>query len=136
MAEAVQLQGSSLMAGPTVANDGSTFPSGSTIIPLDFTPAQKTYQVTSGRQLIQINSPSTFATLPGIGAGGSVTQVSTLYLRTNSPFIFRATYQNGAPQQLQYVYGLWIAEFDPSKPLVLLEVQGAGQVEYLAVGNQ
>lgn len=136
MAEVIQLQPATLMAGPSTSNDGSVFPSGNTIIPLDLAPAQKPYVVSTGRQLPMVQSPSGFQALAGIGATSSVTQAHTVYVRTQAPFMFRVTYLGDATPKVRYTSGLWMEEADPSHPIVLLEAQGTGQVEYLAVGNQ
>jgi hypothetical protein len=136
LAEVIQLQPATLMAGPSTSNDGSVFPSGNTIIPLDLIPVQKPYVVSTGRQLPTVQSSGGFTALSGVGAGQSVTQAHTVYVRTQSPFMFRVTYLGDAVPKVRYTSGLWIEEVDPTHPVTLLEVQGTGQVEYLCVGNQ
>lgn len=136
MPETITLQGATLVGGPGVGSDGSVFPSGFSDIKLDLNPAQKSYQVTSGRQLANINAPVTPQALSGIGAGQSVTQATTLYMRSISPFLVAVTYTGVAGAQSFPLLGLLILEVNPANPITGVTVVGAGQLEYLAVGPQ
>ncbi|HUU43034.1 MAG TPA: hypothetical protein VMX57_04605 [Planctomycetota bacterium] len=86
-----------------------------------------------------VNSPSSFAGLDGVGVGQSVTQANTLYLRTTTAMLFRLTFADPAagPDFVSVipVKGLLILEPSEAGYLKLLEVQGAGKVEYFASGN-
>ncbi len=138
MPEAIQLVNAQLTAGPPTAGDGSVFPSGQALIAMDLLPPQKPYGVTTGRQLFNVSSSNAFTTLPGVGSAGPVAQGHTLYLRSNAPFLVELTMtgvDGGAPQQLS-VNGTLVLELNPNNPLTLLQVQGAGQLEVLIVGNQ
>jgi len=88
----------------------------------------------------EINSPSTYTTLDGIGTGQSVTQVNTFYLRTTVQFLFRLTFADpaGGPDIVSIVpvAGLFILEPSSAGYLKQLEAQGQGKVEYFASGNQ
>lgn len=134
MGEAVQLQGATLAAGPTVVSDGSQFPSGSTTIPFALNPAQKPYVVETGRVLPTVNTANAYQIMQGIGTGGPVTQAHTLYVRVAAPMKIRIT-QNGVTNVV-LLNGVLLLEFDPSNPMTLLEINGSGQVEYAAWGNQ
>lgn len=124
-----------LTVGPAAVSD-SFFPSGTSTVPLFLNPSPKQYNVDTGPQRPQVNSPNTYAALSAIGAGQTVTQASLLVFRSNVPVKLRLTYLGDAVPYIRYVNGLVIEEFDPSHPLTLLEMQGAGQVEYWACGLQ
>jgi hypothetical protein len=133
--EVIQLGNATLQAGPASSSADSPFPSGQATIPLALFPIAKSYSVGTGPQLQNVSSPNAPVALPGIGASGPVTQAHTLYLRTQVPMVVSLT-KNGGSAQTVNVLGLLLVEFDPNNPLVALAVQGTGQVEFLAVGNQ
>ena|ERR1700729_236133 len=135
MSETITMQGSALTAGPNLCSDGSVFPSGATSIQLDLNPAQKGYQVGTGRQLLNVNTQSPQA-LSGIGAGQTVTQATTLYMRSVSPFTVQVTYTGVSGTQPIPLNGLLVLEANPSNPITAVTVVGSGQLEYGAWGNQ
>lgn len=84
-----------------------------------------------------IASPASFLTLSGIGATDAVTQGSFLYVFTDSAMTLRITCDDGAGStalELIPIQGLFVRQFDPSKPLELLEVRGSGRITYAACG--
>ena len=87
--------------------------------------------------VLTVNNPS-FAALPGVGAGGVVTQGTFLFIRTLGTMQVRTTTYNagGNVTAVEVINGIKAVEFDPGAYLVLLEVQGSGQVEYFASGPQ
>jgi hypothetical protein len=133
----IQLVGGSLQAGPAFASDGSSFPAASTPIPLALYPANgKQYTVGTGGQLYTVNSPSAFVAVQGVGASGPVTQAHTVYARTTSAMILQVTYAGDATQYLIYLQGTIVLEADPNHAITSINVKGAGQLEFMAVGNQ
>jgi hypothetical protein len=132
----LQLQFSGqLVAGPAMVSD-SFFPSGTSTIQLSTAPSPKQYAVDTGPQRPLVNSPSSFQTLSGIGAGQTVTMASFLYFKSLTPVQLRLTYSGDATPKVRYTNGNVIEEFDPAHPLTLLEIMGSGQVEYWACGLQ
>lgn len=123
-----------LVAAPAASTD-QNFPSGTTTIPFATTPNPKTYNVDSGRNNAQINSPASYVALGPLGPSGQITQAHTLYIRTSVPMLLRltfgATVLAGIPIQ-----GTFFMEFSPSTPLTLCEIEGSGAVEYYIAGNQ
>ncbi len=135
MGEQAQLSGT-LTVSPASTGE-SQFPSGVTSIAFNLNPAQKSFNVGTGGQPINVNSPNAFIAIPGIGAApGPVTQASLLYFRSNVPMRIRLTYSGDATPYVSYVNGLLIVEVDPTFPVTKVEVQGAGTLEYFVVGNQ
>jgi hypothetical protein len=125
-----------LTAGPASSSD-SSFPSSVVTEPFELNPAIFSYNVSTGVCVVLVNSSNAFETLPGIGgAVGPVTQATFVYVRAVIPFQIRVTYQGDGVAKVHYTNGIWAAQVDPSHPITLLEVQGAGQFTYFAVGNQ
>ena len=86
-----------------------------------------------------LNSPSAFATLDGVGSGESVTKANTLYFFSKTPVQLRLTTDDGLGGSVVAtvpVYGLVLLEFPDTMFLKLLEAKGTGQLEYVASGNQ
>jgi len=86
-----------------------------------------------------VSSPSAYAQLTGVGEDDTVTHANTVYLKTNSPFMVKATYDNTPDADLVAefpVYGVWVHECGDTKYLKKLEVKGSGSVELLVSGNQ
>lgn len=138
MSDAAVIQGS-IVAGPAGCTDTATFPGGISNVPaLAFNPPQKGYNVSTGLQSPNVNSPSSFQTLSGIGTGQTVTQASMLYLRTTTPVLVEVTMNgvDGGTAQVLSVSGLLVLEPGPSNYITAVAVQGQGQVEYMAVGLQ
>jgi len=105
------------------------------MIPFTLTPSTKPYNVDTGRNNAQVNNPSAYGALAGVGAGSTVTQATTLYVRTSTTMLLRLTFGSTVLADIP-ILGVFVMEFDPSKPLTLLEVKGAGAVEYYAAGSQ
>lgn len=124
-----------LVAGPQSGTD-TNFPGAVTNIPFNFNPPVKSYNVDTGAKYANINSPAAFVALVDLGPTGAVTQGLTLYVRTVVPMQLRITYQGDVTKYVRYIAGAVIEEVDPTHPIVLLEVQGSGQIEWWAAGNQ
>ena len=131
-----------LVEGPQLASDDA-FPSGVTSIPFELNTGDcpKPVQASTGRQLVTLASPSAYVQLSGVGAGQSVTQAATVYMRVRSgAFLFRVTY-NATPTPIVSVLpsaGLFIHEADVGSAswITKLEVQGQGVIEFYASGQQ
>jgi hypothetical protein len=135
MAGQVELN-ATLSAIPT-CGDGS-FPSGMTTIPLALNPPNKPYAVTTGDQIANVNSPSVFVALGGIGAGGSVTLATTLMVRTSTSIALQLTQNNGGSGTntitLGSLSGLFIWEAPTGWEIEGVSVKGSGTIEYWAGG--
>jgi len=126
-----------LVAGPSASSDNA-FPSGTTTIPFNLNPDPKGYSVDTGRNVINVNSPSAFVPLPGVSSAGPVTNASLVYVRTQAGIDLRITRVNPAGGSFVVTVhpdGLFVWETDPAQPITLLEAQGSGTVEYYACGN-
>jgi hypothetical protein len=123
-----------LTVGPAQSSD-CTFPAGASLIPFATNPNPKFVAVSTGDMQAALNN-LTFTALPGVGAGGVVTQGTFLYFRCNAALQVRTTTFNsgGNVVAVEVVNGLKVVEYDPGAYLVLLEVLGQGQVEYLVAG--
>ena len=133
------LQGSLTVSPPSVSE--TTFPGSVSDTLLSTTPSPKPSAVCSGIKSRNINSPSTFATLTGVGVGDDVSQGDTLYFKCRSPMVLRVTTANpilpGSPLvSLLPICGTIVWEVPQSSYITLLEVQGVGQAEYLVSGQQ
>jgi hypothetical protein len=124
-----------LIAGPQQVQD-TQFPSATVNIPFGLLPTTKAYNVDTGTQTPQVNSPSVFVTLSGIGTGQTVTQALTLYVRCLIPMQIRLTFSGDATPKVIYLQGVLLLEASVAAPITLLEAMGAGQVEFWASGNQ
>jgi hypothetical protein len=126
-----------LIGSPAGASD-SSFPSGVTNITFGFSPAAKPYNVETGGKPNLNNS--TMTPIAGIGAGGEVTQVTTLYMRTASPMKVQLTLvdPDGGSDLVSTVpiNGVHLMEFPSNGYLKGLSVKGSGQFEFWASGNQ
>lgn len=126
-----------LVASPASVSD-SGFPSGVTSVAFNLFPAKKPINVDTGVMRPIVNSPASFVTLPGVGAGGPVTQGTTLYLRSSTPMQIRTT--TAVPSAadvvaIETISGLKIVEYDAAHYLKLLEIQGSGPIEYYVSGT-
>lgn len=87
-----------------------------------------------------VNSPSVFVALDGVGAGQSVTKANTLYLRTTAQMKVRFTLADpsGGPDIVSILplQGLHISEYPSLGYLKLMEAMGVGGVEYFVSGNE
>lgn len=127
--------------GPACASDCGTFPGATAQVALGTTPCQKASQVDSGFNRRNLNSPNAYATLSGVGANDNVTQGDTVYVRTQSPCMIRATFYNPAQPNSPIVsefplQGTFLIEPPQGQYLSLLEAKGVGLVEYLVSGQQ
>lgn len=127
------------LAGPSAVSDNQ-FPSGVTTIPFGLNPPLKQFGVDTGVMRPTVNSPASFFTLGGVGPTSDVTAATTLIIRTATPMLIRSTYQNPAGGadivSVEPINGTKLCEYPPNGVLKLLEIQGAGQIEYYASGLQ
>ncbi len=128
-----------LSVGPQQATD-QQFPSMSVGEPLALTPAQKLSNACTGAVIRQLNSPSAYSTLQGVGPTDTVQKGDTLYLRSNAPILLRLTMADpGGGSDVVSVlstYGLVLMEFQPTGYLKVLEAKGVGTLTYLISGPQ
>jgi hypothetical protein len=127
----------SLTFGPSGGGSGA-FPTSQDVIALSLSPSPKQASVmTSGLQ-VNLNSPSAYATLPGIGVGGVVQQCTTLYLRSDTNVMLRFTFNDpaGGADIVSVVplCGSTLVEYQQNGYLKLLEAKGAARLEYAAAG--
>jgi hypothetical protein len=117
-------------------SSGDPFPSSSASIPFATCPDPKSYAVIA-QGSFTVNSADDYVTIPGIGDAGPVTQGTLLYLKTVDPLLVRTTTYNpnGNVVAVSPIYGVMLLEFDPAQYLVLLEVEGAGVIEYAVTGT-
>lgn len=130
----------SLTAGPAIVTD-TTFPGAVSTVSLTSTPEPKPSQVCSGVKARNVNSPNAFIALSGVGPTDDVTQGDTLYFRCRSPMQIRVTFANPLVPMSPLVSvlpvnGTVLLEVPQNQYITLVEVQGVGQVEYLASGQQ
>lgn len=128
-----------LEVGPQSAGD-SSFPSMSVSEPLALTPTPKLSNACTGTVVRNLNSPSSFAALSGVGATDAVTKGDTIYIRANAPIQVRMTMADpgGGSDVVSIVpvYGLALVEFSPTGYLKLLEAKGVATISYLISGPQ
>lgn len=133
----VQVSGS-LVAGPASISDAQ-FPAGSLNIPLALSCTPKAYAVATGN-VVNVQSPSSFEAIPGIGAGGIVTLGSTLYVKTSQQVLMQLTNANpaggAALVSVIPVVGLQVMEFPSNGSLTGLAFEGSGTIEYWVGGSQ
>jgi hypothetical protein len=136
MGDVVQLGSAILQAGPQACSEGTGgFPGSTGQTPLMLLPCQKGYIVTTGFQVMNLNSPSAPVALPGIGTNGTVTQAHTIFIQTTTPTLVVPTYTGVANPTAQRVVGILLIEVDPSNPCTGITVQGQGPVQFAAFGN-
>jgi hypothetical protein len=117
-------------------------PSAVTSIPFTLNNVPKTSNVSTGAKTRQVQSPSAFVQLSGVGPTDDVTQCDTFYVRVKSGlFQIRVTYNNpagGTIVSVNPINGLFIQEADAADNFYVtkLEVQGSGTIEYFASGQQ
>jgi len=133
----------SLTVGPPCACDGgdTSYGNGVSNIGLNLFPCPKSSQVDTGVNRRMINSPTTFVTLSGVGADDNVTQGDTLFVRCVSPVLLRVTFYNPNLPMSPWVsviplQGMILVEPPQNSYIMMLEVQGVGQIEYLVSGQQ
>lgn len=135
----LSLQGS-ITIGPQTVQE-TTFPGAVSTVLLSTTPNPKPSAVDSGIKSRNINSPNAFIALSGVGTNDDVTQADTLYFKCRSPLFIRLTTANPLVPMSPLVSvipvaGTVVMEFPQANYLLLLEVQGVGQAEYLVSGQQ
>lgn len=135
MAGIIDLSGT-IIAGPQTVVD-STFPSMQSTAGLHTTPSPKGWNVCTGLLSRNVNSPSAYVPLNGIGPTGDVVNADFLYLRSNATLKLRITQTDGLGTLVseQYFSGLKIIEFPSTNCAVLVEVKGTATIEYLASGQ-
>lgn len=127
------------VAPQSVSDPSSTYPLGTGSTPLTFNPAAKIANVNSGFGSTNVNSPSSFQALSGVGPTDDVTQGNLLYIRTRSLMQVKLTFNNplgGTTTAINQINGMCVMEIDPTAYLVGISVQGVGAVEWLVTGNQ
>lgn len=131
----------SINIGPTSGGSGG-FPASQSSVALASTPSPKSSSVDSGFVVRNINSPSAFVALTGVGAADSVTQCDTFTIRCQSALRVRVTFSD-TPSDLVselVVMGTLLIEAPPQSNtpapnyIKLIEVKGVGIIEYLASG--
>jgi hypothetical protein len=129
-----------LTEAPQTTQDGG-FPSTTTVAPFAQAgaPTPKNVNASTGRKLLTIASPSSFAVIVG-GTDADPTQMSTVYARVASGgFQVRVTFNNplGSPiVSVLPLAGLLVLEPDAGGGYYVtkVEVQGSGQIELYASG--
>ena len=131
-----------LVSSPPSSCDAPAFPSAMTSVPFTLLCNPKSSNVDTGAKTRQLNSPSAFVTLTGVGAGDDVTQADTIYARSRTPGIqLRVTFNNPLGAAIVSVLplaGLYIHEPDAGSLYYAtkIEAQGIGTLEYFASGTQ
>jgi len=135
----VTTSGAQVVGGPQ-ASGGGSFPTGVKTIQLPFNPDPLGYSVETG-DVLQLQSPSAFVTVPGVGAApGPVTQGLALLLSVNVPIKVRMTMADpGGGSDIVSIVplnGPMLIQFPPNGYLKLLELEGSATVEYHVWGIQ
>lgn len=124
-----------LQAGPSCGGWG-VFPSSSFNDQVGVGgPCGKSFGVSVSSVSANINSPSSFTAIPGVGT--EVTNADTLYFRTNSPITLQLTCSNGSggtTVSTVNVNGLFVCEFSETNALQGLAVEGVAQITYFVSG--
>jgi hypothetical protein len=117
---------------PPTASDG--FQSATFTARLKLSQTPKSYGGATGTLAMSLASPSAFVTLP---ISPMVQQGDTLYLRSSDNVDVRITTDDGAGGSVVATFpciGLLVMEFQATKFLKLLEVQGTTTLEYAVTG--
>ncbi len=131
-----------LVEGPQTVTD-SSLPSGTTTIPFFLNSGRgtpKNVLVSTGAKVQNVQSPSAFVALSGVGPTDTVTQAGTVYLRVNQGlFQARLTFNNPAGSPIVSVLPInGVLLLEPDAPdqfyCTKVEVQGSGVVEFYAAG--
>ncbi len=127
--------------GPTSGGSGG-FPVSTSSATVASTPAPKSSSVDTGFTVRNIATPNAYIALTGVGAADSVTQCDTFTIRSQSALRVRITFSD-TPSDLVselVVMGTLLIEAPPQSNtpapnyIKLIEVKGAGIIEYLASG--
>ncbi len=133
--DVVTFQGT-LQAGPPKSSAGA-FPTSIVNAAFTLKPSVKPAPVNVSQKR-NLSSPSSYTSLD-VGSSEAVTKANFLYVRTEAPFLFRITTDDGVGGSVVSVMpidGIFAMEAPPDKFIKLLEAQGTGVVEYFASGNQ
>lgn len=127
-----------LTAGPAMVTD-TTFPSSQSTFSLGTSTNPKSWAVCTGtlsRTIAATIGGGTWVTLDGVGTGKTVEECDYLVIRSNAKVLIRYTQKVGLSTITSTIYfkGLHVLESPPDCPVVLIEVQGAATIEYLAQG--
>lgn len=135
MAGIIDLSGT-LIAGPQTVVD-STFPSMQSTVSLHTSPSPKGWNVCTGVLSRNVNSPSAYVALEGVGPTATVVNADFLYLRSNATLKLKITQTDGLTTLVseQYFSGLKVIELPSTNCAVLVEVKGTATIEYLASGQ-
>jgi hypothetical protein len=137
--QAISLQ-ASLTIVPGNGSNTPSFPSGNVSFTPVLNPNPKVVNVDTGPMRPLWNSPNSLAALPGIGSGGVVTKANFLYLSVGQgSFTVQLTtlVPSSSPNVSTFqLGGTLMLEFAAGYELTSVELQGAGQIEYEAAGNQ
>ena len=114
-----------------------SFPSGITNVNFGLYPPcnGKAYSVSTGVQVANVNSPSAYAPLGGIGSGGPVTHCNTLYLRTTTAVNVQITFATSATATIPGLLGALLLESGVGDEITGVAIEGSATVEYAAFGN-
>lgn len=127
----------SVQVGPVSSGD-NVFPSATSSVNLTSYPNPKPSLVDTGFTTRNVNSPSSFLALSGVGTGDTVTKGDTLYLKCLQKMRVRVTFAD-TPSDLVSVFivvGTLVLEADQASNYIkLLEVMGTGPIEYLVSGQ-
>lgn len=126
-----------LVAGPVSATD--SFPASVFTAPFSTAQSPKGFQVATGVVTRQLNSPSSFLTLPELGTDAAVTKGTFMYARCDGPIDMRVTSDDGNGGDVVAVVplqGLMMVEFPDVKFLKKIEAKGSSKLEYFVCGQQ
>jgi hypothetical protein len=131
-----QLELTAQLAATPACGSGS-FPSGITNVNFGLNPPcnGKAYSVSTGVQVANVASPSSFAALGGIGSGGPVTHANTLYLRVTTQVNVQLTFANSTTATIPGLFGVLLLELAVGDEVTGVGVEGTATVEYFAAGN-
>ena len=127
----------SIVFGPSAGGSGA-FPSSTDTIQLETNPSPKQFNAATGTLSRQLNSPSAYLTLTGVGTTDTVQQCGLLYFRCDSGIKLRLTFTDpagGADIVSEIpVAGTLVLEPPSNGPIKLLEAKGSARIEYGASG--
>ena len=131
----VTLDGS-LTVGPQTSGS-NTLPSVTDTVSFTTTPNPKAAQVYECKAY-NLQSPSSYHVMSGVGVTDTVTKANFLYLASNASMKLRLTIIDSPANLVSETYfsGLFIQEFTETNALVLVEVKGTGTLQMIATGNQ
>jgi hypothetical protein len=121
--------------GPQSSSGGGV-PAAINSVAFSTTPSPKPAQVYI-ETTRNVQSPSAYVELTGIGTTDTITRANFLYFKAASPVMLRLTMVD-TPSDIvaeEWVSGVIVHEFPDDHALKLLEVKGSGTVEYMASGN-